>query len=240
MWFRTSKPNYQTYYATEDDLHPRLVAAFEWYHKFLDECIGATYSDQVTLAGGALRSFFTDTPVRDYDLYCSPNAIASATDIFPDLLRSYSAPWTKTSDTNFSFTYKRMAYDPANAKFMDNALNIMKQPYTSMEDVIDRFDFTVCMCAISEGAIVFHPDYFTDLATRQIRINNPEDPMASMWRIQKYIKLGYSIDRKELYKLCEELHELEKFPTLVKDEKEKNLRSLKETPKTLEEIFRSS
>lgn len=232
--------NYVTYYRDEEDLHPRFRDAFAWYDALITRCVSATYRDQVLLAGGALRSFFMEKPVRDYDIYCTKEGLTGLNAAFGDFFQPVDGGWSKTSETNLSYTYKNLSYDTLEQKINSYALNVIKKPYTTHDSVIDSFDFTVCMCAINSSAIVYHPDYFTDLGTRRLRVHNPEDPLSTLWRMQKYIKLGFTMDREELWKIAKELHEEEKLPILVATDQEKYSRSLKENAKTLAEIFRSS
>lgn len=228
-----------TFYAEEDNLHPQIKAAFDWYNDFLLKNIEQTYRDnQVVLAGGALRSFFTQTPVRDYDLYVTPDVSNKfKTNSVSDILVGYQ--WSLISETTLSWLYRKLEYDEKNQQLTNIDINLIKKPYITLDDVINNFDYTVCMCAISNSTIVYHPDYFTDLATRQLRVNNPSDPLSSLWRMQKYIKLGYSINREDLWSLTEEIHEAD-LPRLVKTQEEKQKISLKENVKTLNEVFRSS
>lgn len=229
-----------TYYKDEDGLHPRLNDAFKWWDEISTRYISTTYRDQAVLAGGALRSFFTETPVRDYDIYLTPAGLTGLTAQFNDFFQASNSGWAKTSETDISYTFTKLDYDPTNQKIDDAKFNINKKPFTTHDSVIDSYDFTVCMCAISPSAVVYHPDYFIDLSTRRLRVHNPGDPFSSLWRLQKYIKMGYTIDRTELWKMAEGIHQVETLPAIVDKKEDKYRRALKENAKTLEEIFRSS
>lgn len=226
--------NLVTYYKEEDGLHPQFKNAFDWFAENVLTHVADGWQEDFVLAGGALRSYFTSTPVRDFDIYLNAKALGQFTNNYTDALKM-SHSWTKMSDTDLSWTYKKLDYNTEKQRLDDITFNIMKQSYESREEVISRFDYTVCMCAIQKGAITHHPDYFTDLATRSLRANNLEDALSSMWRLQKYIKLGYTIDRDDMWELAEAIHELNVLPTLVKTKDDKA-----HNTKTLEEIFRAS
>lgn len=234
-----TESNLITCYKGEDGLHPQFKNAFDWYEETVLTHIVDGWHDEVILAGGALRSYFTSTPVRDFDIYLNEKTLKQFTDNFSSGLK-LSHSWAKISDTELSWTYRKMDYDTATQELLNVTFNIMKRPYASREEVINPFDFTVCMCAIQKDALTYHPDYFIDLVTKSLRVNNPEDALSSLWRTQKYGKMGYSISREDLWELTESIHELNALPTIVTITDDKAKHSLKTSVKTLEEIFRSS
>lgn len=226
-----------TYYKSED-MHPRLAGAFDWFDENVLQYIGAgANKDNVILAGGALRSYFTDTPVRDYDIYGILDQLNIGVTFGPHLSQG---DWGLVSETDLSWTYRRLSYDPLSSAIDKRAFNIIKKPAITPQAVIQMYDFTVCMCAITNEMITYHPDYFTDLATKALRINNPDDNLATLWRLQKYVKLGYTIGREDLWKIAESIHDLNDLPRIIKETEDKSRISLKENVKTLAEVFRSS
>lgn len=226
--------NLVTYYKEDHPLHPQFKNAFDWYAEEVLAHVSPDWHDDFVLAGGALRSHFTKTPVRDHDIYFNAKALGKFIENNTAALVNGHV-WSRVSETEQSWTYKKLDYDGAGQKMIDITFNIMKQSYESREAVINRFDYTVCMCAIQKGAITHHPDYFVDLSTKSLRINNPEDALSTLWRLQKYVKMGYTIEREDLWELVESIHELNALPSVISGEKS-NLKNVK----TLEEIFRSS
>lgn len=219
-----------TYYKGESEIHPQLAKAFNWAN---DNVFSIIDSEYITLAGGAMRSFFTDMPVRDYDIYmCKKKEEAVVRDKLSDVgYRKIK------SDSQRSEVWKREFIDPIKKNVVVNTFNIiLNTNYDSPQEVISDFDFTVCMCAITPEQITFHPDYFTDLATRTLRLHSPEDILSSAWRLQKYIKLGYTIDKNEFWKIVEHIHDLPSLPQVTT-----NPEVAEKTEKVLvQSVFRTS
>lgn len=214
-----------------ESIHPQLAKAFDWFDEDVKPFMN---QDDIIIAGGAMRSHFTGTPVRDYDLYVPKKYLGqlggATTDLFKNLSGGY---WKKSVESDMSWVYRCIEYDPFNQRMTDRAFNVCKKPFESPQDVIDTYDFTVCMCAMTQDSITHHPDYFTDLATKTIRIHDLHDPMALLWRLQKYNRYGFQIDKTELWRVVEAVHELDALPKLNTENTETKIVSLNE-------IFRSS
>ncbi len=229
---------YVTYYKDEES-HSRFDEAHQWFTDQILSEILDDYKGEVILAGGALRSYFTNTKVRDYDLYGSKKFVEAASGM--RIFEAGAWNWRLITETNTSWVFKRLGYDLHRQEVVDRSFNVIKQPVDLPGSAIEKFDLTVCMCAINQDQITYHPDYFTDLATRTLRVNSYEDPLSTLWRLQKYTKLGYSIDKPELWRLVQAIHELPKLPEIEaaveeeKVEKEKQSWLMK-----LGEIFKSS
>lgn len=214
----------ETYYKDEDGLHPRLSAAFDWAQKEVFDMIDD--DEHVILAGGALRSFFTDTPVRDFDIYSLGKEVSNS--------KYTSSGYARESKTERSEVWKRVYAETGGVRL--STFNIITDKiYNSPQEVISNFDFTVCMCAITPEQITYHPDYFLDLTTKKLRLNDPSDILSSFWRLQKYNKLGYTMDREELWSMIEQVHDLPNLPQI-----KVNSSSPATTTTPLTDIFRSS
>lgn len=224
-----TRPSFVTYYHNEDDLNPVLRDAMTWANEGVFSWLGKV-EKPVTLAGGALRSYFLNTPVKDYDLY------SSKTDLGNDLKRR-DYHWSIIQDTDRSSLYRRPQLTPKGIQTQN--VNIINNKSDDPTMIIDSYDFTVCMCAITKEKddlwITYHPDYFLDLTGRKLRIHNPENMMNTIWRVQKYIKYGFELDREEMWKIIEGIHDLPALPVLRKEEKNED----KQTT-TLESLFSGS
>lgn len=229
--------DFLTYYRDEEQ-HPRLVEARAWYKDNVLSQILPAWHGEMTLAGGALRSFFTGTKVRDYDLYVSNDMLkvmkSNPRSIFQDNLQYR---WKQIAESKYSYVWRLIHYDPVKRDFCDVTFNIIKGGCIDPEQILDGFDLTVCMCAITEDRMVYHPDYFLDLTAKTLRVHSLEDPIGILWRIQKYNGLDYKISKQDLWRVVTALHELDKLPTLYTPE-ETSMEE--ETTMTLEQIFRSS
>jgi hypothetical protein len=73
------------------------------------------------------------------------------------------------------------------------------------KDVIDRFDFTVCMGAYVPAwrkDFIFGKDFLVDLSQRVLRYNPGEYPIASLWRAKKFLKRDFKLPAVELIYEC--------------------------------------
>lgn len=142
------------------------------------------------LAGGAIASKFTNKPINDFDVYFkSRESFESA------VKQAYSSGFWCVSLTSRAITFKKgnWAYQFMHFKFFP-------QPC----DIFDTFDFTCCMGAIDfdAGQFVFHPRFLSDLSRRELVFNhNTAFPLASGFRVMKYIDKGFTISRKEWIKV---------------------------------------
>lgn len=209
-----------TYYRGEENLNPKIEEAFKWY----DEKIGAHFiatgvkaDPFVILAGGALRSFFMNQAVRDYDLY-----FRSQERLIDAQNRFQYHPWLKiATPSKTSMVFQKSALDPKGGLDFKTVNIITNKYYEHPRDVIDTYDFTVCMCALNSEEISFHPDYFTDLATKQLRIHKLDEPLQTMWRILKYERYGFEISKEELWRVIEAVHSMPTIPNIAVTPEEK-------------------
>jgi len=229
--------DFLTYYKDEEQ-HPRLVEARAWYKENVLSQVLPAWHGEMTLAGGALRSFFTGTKVRDFDLYVSEDMLkvikTNPTSVFQG---RYSYQWRKLAESQFSYVFRLVVYGTEDQEIQDITFNIIKGGTFDPEQIMDGYDLTVCMCAITNDRIVYHPDYFLDLTAKTLRVHSLEDPIGILWRIQRYNGMGYKIGKQDLWRVVEAVHELDKLPKLYTPE-ETSMEE--ETTMTLEQIFRSS
>jgi len=134
------------------------------------------------IAGGALRSYFSKGYVdSDIDVFF---VYKLQFEIVRDILIKNNDVKTGYSDENISNFYYKGKKIQLISRFY----------YNNMQDCINSFDFTVTCCAIDiDGKIIHHPRFFQDLAMRKLVINKLPFPIATLERLQKYIKKGYSI-----------------------------------------------
>lgn len=79
--------------------------------------------------------------------------------------------------------------------------------YGTIEDIIGNFDFTICRVGlVDRKTAIADPNFSQDEKAKQINIANPHNPIASVLRIGKYMKRGYTIHPKEIFKLFDYWH----------------------------------
>lgn len=145
------------------------------------------------ICGGAILSVFTDTKINDYDIYFKN--MEDAKKMITDLGR---------------VTFLRKSFESENAiTFSSNSLTIQiicneNLIGNSAMDLIEKFDFSVCMGAydFSIDSFIVDKDFFSSIANHKLIFNTKVDyPICSMIRLLKYQEKGYSIEGTELIKL---------------------------------------
>lgn len=194
-----------------EDMHPGLEDVFDWAEQRVFSKVGLASRDNVILAGGALRSFFTKTPVRDYDLYFKSETVMTVVE--DNFVRKMFRKEPVTSDDS---TVWNLTTISGSEGIEYGSYNCIKQYWAKEpEDVLRNYDFTVCMCAVTTDRLIYHPDYFLDLQTKQLRLHNPGNPLNTLWRVQKYNQKGFSMSANEMWKLVERIHDMDKLPDVA-------------------------
>jgi hypothetical protein len=211
-WSEDKASELVTLYKGEEEINPAIAKVWDWADDKVFNLLEATARDQTILAGGALRSYFTNTPVRDFDLYPYDSRASALLD-----RSTMWQPWFKIpSKSNSSTVVRYVGQDINSGEFINREFNIIKQVDRSCEEILATFDFTVVMCAVTRDRLVYHRDFFVDLQARQLRIQNLENPFNTLWRIQKYAKYGFDASQEEMWKLIQAIHESE-LPKLESD-----------------------
>lgn len=155
------------------------------------------------LAGGAISSVFMDLPVKDYDIFFRTKENLEQA-LYPlDALCEDSEDCFKVIETDTACTYSIGTI----------TLQLISMDYIlgSPEEVLSKFDFTCCMGAycFKIGEFVLHKDFLLHLSQRKLAYNiNSKFPIASMYRIKKYLKKNFSISGIELIKLSLKINSL--------------------------------
>jgi hypothetical protein len=144
------------------------------------------------IAGGACTSVFSDNQVNDLDIY-----FKSAEDY--QKVVNKVMPSLKDNEyfaTSCAFSFKRNGV----------RIQLIKKIFASTpEGVMDNFDFTVCECVYlpKTQEFVMGENFLADLCGRRLVYNiNAKYPIASLWRVNKYVKKGFKLAAIESIKLA--------------------------------------
>lgn len=151
------------------------------------------------IAGGSILSIVTKTPVNDYDVY--PKSQDDLVNICSFIVDEYNAHVLHVSKR--AITFKSNYLLNAKKERM-NIQVILLSDFDTPETIFKKFDFTVCMAAYDcdTKEFIFHPYFYEDVASRKLNVNVDTDfPYASLNRISKYEKKGYSISQGDRLKL---------------------------------------
>ena len=177
------------------------------------------------IAGGAVRATFAREFVSDYDIFLRTFDDFTG---FNMRLRADGHQSVFETDNTISYVIKDKKfqvikgfmfadYDPNN-----NAL--------FAKTIIDNFDFTVCMAAYDyfTGDFYMNSLFLEHLAARSMVYNiQGKYPLASLFRLRKYLKKGYTISGTEIIKLGLRINNL----------KMNNYRDLKEQLQGIDTAF---
>lgn len=138
------------------------------------------------MAGGAVTSVFSSAKINDFDLFF-PNEGEMKKAI------STITPGDKSVDT-----------DSALSVILDgHRVQFIKCVFGTPEEVIGKFDFTICQAAFDlKNGFTFGGEFFAHLAQRRLVFNiSAEYPICSLYRSRKFIKRGFSFSGIEAIKL---------------------------------------
>ena len=84
----------------------------------------------------------------------------------------------------------------------------------SLEDILDHFDFSVCMVGTqiyrySPEDIYATPRFYTDMLNKQLYYTGSSHPGASLIRLVKFMQKGFTPDLTSLYDLINDIHDSE-------------------------------
>lgn len=171
----------------------------------------------VWVAGGCVRDYFSIGYLgSDIDLYFqSDEDYKKCT----DYLLNATKTTIKTTDENNVVTIEKKSKPKAiklfendnvlKIKYKNKEYDLVKKVFPSPSECIKAFDFTVSCGAVDIHNCYFHDTFFIDLAKRQLMINELPFPLSTMWRMQKYIKKGFTICSGEMLKLSKAIGALQ-------------------------------
>lgn len=137
------------------------------------------------IAGGACLRWYQNQPVgeNDIDVFCSS---AEQAQTVIDYVKSYGRYSTKFESENAT----TLGYwDKENKKQW--TIQIIKRRYfTSLKDVIDNFDITVCQIGTAGNDWLLADHTARDIRERNLRMRIPLQPDAAK-RLTKYWTYGY-------------------------------------------------
>ena len=159
------------------------------------------------IAGGAVRSVFTDKKIADYDFYFnSINQFASITKFIEYMVESEKDECTRIISTINSDTYN----------IYGNTIQLVKK-YIDLTIIgkLNKFDFTVCQGAFdcSTKEFTYSKNFIIHNAkNRLVYTQNTDYPLSTVIRVLKYLNKGYNISNTEYLKILLDVQNL-KFDT---------------------------
>jgi hypothetical protein len=147
------------------------------------------------VAGGALTSAFSATPINDVDIYFKDESS------FRDAIeRAYDDGMWCVDVSKRSVTF-------AQGNCIVQLMHF--EYFTDAHAVFDAFDFTCCMGAydIDAEEFVFSNDFLKHVAQRHLSFHGgTRFPFASLLRVLKYQSRGYTIGKGDLLRIALACH----------------------------------
>lgn len=178
------------------------------YRNLGEELVQLMKTSKAILAGGALTSIFSGKEINDYDLYFrnKEDLILFVRNAFLDEdniededdfveMAAYSLICTSQTDRSITFSVP------------NNNLKIQLIHFDYFENVSDIFksyDFTINMCAFDfvHEQFIMEENFLIDIAQRRLTFNTgTKYPIMSTLRVSKYCDRGYTISKKEMFKI---------------------------------------
>lgn len=146
------------------------------------------------VAGGVLRDYFSDKPLKsDCDIFF-PNV-----DEFNKAKNYFISNGAKViweSENGMKVTFKGNTFDLVKI-FRPNPLETIK-----------RFDFTISMFATDGKDVFYGNNSLKDLQDRKLVINTIVNPLSTLKRVLKHYKKGFTMSAEETKKLYSSLNNL--------------------------------
>lgn len=208
----------------------------ESFYKHLNKNIGDSLMEKIEdsygyLAGGACRAWFANEEISDYDFFFEDEE---------DYKVLEKELFTNSGEELELLKIKGKYKDQYELKFQsDNALSLVNKKtnakiqlvkirFSSLEDQIKVFDFSVCSAAynIADKCFITHPQFFDDLKDKRLRVLPNEEgllyPLAEIERIARYSRKGYYIKGVDIVTVIlfiaqrlENIHTYEDFKTEI-------------------------
>ena len=152
--------------------------------------------EEVFLAGGAIISLFSDSPINDYDLFFrTEQSFKTIKNLF------------KKNGWNVQFKTKsavRITKD-------EIKIHLINKIYGEPIDVINNFDFQCCSCSydFKINNFIMNKYSLKQISKRELIYNlNTDNPTGALFRIPKYEKKGFSINNFERLKIILAIQQL--------------------------------
>jgi hypothetical protein len=146
------------------------------------------------IAGGVLRDYFSDKPLKsDCDIFF-PNV-----EEFNKAKNHFMSNGGKIiweSENGMKVTYK------------GNTFDLVKIFRPNPTETIARFDFTISMFATDGRDVYYGNNSLKDLQDRKLVINNIINPLSTLKRVLKHYKKGFTMSAEETKKLYASLNSL--------------------------------
>jgi len=154
------------------------------------------------IAGGACTSIFSNTKINDLDVYCRD------IDSFCKMSNFFSKV---DGDGNYVNHLLAETLNADTYKCKNTTVQLIKKYFLPPEQLIEKFDFTICMCAydVQADEFVMGKDFIYDLSKRSLRFTGKtEYPIASLCRMKKFLKRDFNVSAVDMIAIALSINNL--------------------------------
>jgi len=157
------------------------------------------------LAGGSVRSIMSNSAAYDHH-----NAILMEVNDFDIYFASDRDFEIAKAKMNSGIGATLIRKTPFSEKYELEGLkfDLVNVIYESPLECIRSFDFTICCAAITPDSLIHHKEYFEHISTKSLVINEINNPVAALSRIQKYAKKGFEANSETLLSIARDIASL--------------------------------
>jgi len=161
------------------------------------------------VAGGACTSVFSNARINDMDVFFLKKEDADSVSRYLVSAAGEDKPnWVFVARTAHADTFKHIK--------TGNVYQIIHAIYGPPSTVMAQFDFTIAQCAWIPAWDPFEYEkfeiadaFFQHLAQRKLYFTcGTQYPIASLWRMRKFLRRGFTIDAVNLTKIALAIHAL--------------------------------
>lgn len=165
-------------------------------HKVIDNFVDNHFEESsrnevkenICVAGGSICSLIMDEIPKDYDFYFKSNPTKYAKLIKKELI----------------------VFETNNALTLKGDFQIITKFSGGPRQVVEKFDFAHAACYYDYASkeLYVHPKTYQSIATKSLIYVGSEYPLASLFRVNKFIKRGWNISLGYLLKLVMDINKL--------------------------------
>jgi len=190
-------------YILTKPITPNLIDFFK-----INKCI---------VAGGTITSIFSNKKINDYDIYFSnPENLhflfSNAKNKFQIEEHIHTALNFNTQNIPIKVLFISDCAISVNIDGLKfQFIHLPEFIKTNPKEIIDKFDFTVCMGAysFSQQTFILNENFSKHLAQRILVFNTNSDyPFSSLYRTVKYLRKGFAISGVEMLKIGLKCHSI--------------------------------
>jgi hypothetical protein len=179
----------------------------EWVDSIADEHVADLVRLNAIVAGGCITSMLLGEEVNDYDVYFTESSTA-------ETVRDY---YIKLQNLNTKAGTAFGGYNPvfvsSNAITLSDKIQVITK-YTGTPELLQKnFDFshTKCWYDWVNDHLELYNKALTSITSRSLIYEGSEYPLASLFRMRKFMRRGWRVSAGQMFKIAFEINQIGDF-----------------------------